>query len=155
MDQGGDWSFTRKNIVVCNETSQSTKKVAGKLSYRMERKTLNIQLGDDNSIKELLKLFDEAFKSPATPDRVAILIDARSSRVNWSDRDIRRIVAELNKWAERIVCGAVVVSTDLPFGATRQLAAYAENRGWNWEPFREIESAKEWLTEKLEQHVSL
>ena len=123
--------------------------MAEKLRYWIEGPILNVLLEGNYSVEDFLGLFEKAFDDPATPERVALFTDARTVQVQRSNKDVEKIISRFEKWNDRILCEAVVVSSDYMFGVTRQAASYAGFSGRKSRPFRDSEAAKEWITKQL------
>ena len=123
----------------------------GKLSYRIDGPILRVHLEGDYTMEEFLGLFEKAFNDPLAPERVAILMDGRFVAVERSSRDIEQITDKFEKWNKRIICEAVIVSSDYMFGVLRQASSYAEFGGRKLRPFRDPEAAREWIMKQLKE----
>jgi len=119
------------------------------LSYRVERDILYLQIKGQNTIDDILGLYERAFADKSTPQKVSIIVDARSSETVSSNEDIERFVNGLRKFSQRIIRQAVVISTDRQFGDTRQASFFAEFDDYEVQPFREVELAIEWIEPAL------
>jgi hypothetical protein len=122
-----------------------------KLKYRIDGPILKVHLEGDYPVEEFLGLFEKAFNDPLVPERVAILMDGRFVSIERSSRDIERITDKFEKWNKRIICEAVIVSSDYVFGVLRQASSYAEFSGRIVRPFRDPEAAREWIMKKLKE----
>jgi hypothetical protein len=121
-----------------------------RLTYNIENNVLFLFTKGDYSAQEFIDLLKTALNDSRLPQKFGVIVDARHSIADHTIADIKPIEDELNKWKENIVRLAIVVSTDLHFGITRQSSVYAEFANREVEPFRDMESAIDWVRKKTE-----
>jgi len=121
----------------------------GKLTYELQDNILYLKAKGDYSAQEFIELWKNALNDSLVPRRFGVVVDARHSKTSHRIADIKPIHDELRKWNERIARIAVVVQSDQHFGFTRQCSVYDELDGRDVNPFYEIESAIDWVNEKL------
>jgi hypothetical protein len=114
-------------------------------------KTLTFQLEGTYTIGEFLALVESAFRSPETPQKIAVLVDRMRSQVATIGRqDVQKVLEYLFSWQERILCLAYVTHSDFHYQLMRKVAAMAEfNAAPPVEPFRDVEAARAWIRQQV------
>ena len=120
------------------------------MRYFVTGKTLTFQLEGTYAIGEFLALVESAFRSPETPETVAVLIDRTRSQVTTIGRqDVQKVLEYLFSWQERILCLAYVTHSDFYYDLMRKVASMADfNAAPPVEPFRDVEAAKAWIRQQ-------
>lgn len=120
------------------------------MRYFVTGKTLTFQLEGTYAIGEFLALVESAFRSPETPETVAVLIDRTRSQVTTIGRqDVQKVLEYLFSWQERILCLAYVTHSDFYYDLMRKVASMADfNAAPPVEPFRDVEEAKVWIRQQ-------
>lgn len=119
--------------------------MADKVVFWLDGIILNVQLQEQHNLEESSALFENMFDDPATPQKVAILLNGKLLTTQESEQKVGRTLYALITWARRILCVAYVAPSDLQFGIGRQFSVDAESHGIMFEPFRELQSAKAWI----------
>ena len=81
---------------------------------------------------------------------ISILYDGRGATAKFSNTEVRQFVSDVARhWPGRIDCMATVVSSDDNYNRARLGSLYARVKGCDAEYFRDIELAKQWIDEKI------
>ncbi len=117
--------------------------MTGKLNYFVDGQVLKIQTEGDYTV-------EEALNSPATPEKIAIIIDSSHANINRTKEDFNRIIESFVAHADRITCFAYVTLSDNLFEIVQQAASFAEfSELGSVKPFRDIESTENWIEKQL------
>jgi hypothetical protein len=120
------------------------------MRYFVTGKTLTFQLEGTYAIGEFLALVESVFRSPETPETVAVLIDRTRSQVTTIGRqDVQKVLEYLFSWQERILCLAYVTHSDFYYDLMRKVASMADfNAAPPVEPFRDVDAATAWIRQQ-------
>jgi hypothetical protein len=123
------------------------------MRYFVTGGTLTFQLEGTYTIGEFLALVESAFRSPETPQTVAVLIDrTRSQATAIGPQDVRKALEYLLSWQDRILCLAYATHSDFYYDLMRKVASMAEfNAAPRVEPFRDVDEAKDWIRKQTAQ----
>jgi hypothetical protein len=120
------------------------------LTYRLEDQIINIVGDGDYTLNSVYELIGEVIQEVVTLNRVSILDDARGATAERSNTEIRHFVSDMaSHFSGRINCLATVVSSDSRYDLARLGSLYAKVKGCEVEYFHDIQSAKQWITDKI------
>jgi hypothetical protein len=121
-----------------------------RMQHFVTGKTLTFQLEGTYTIGEFLALVESAFRSPETPQKIAVLVDrTRSQATTIGPQDVRRVLEYMLSWQDRILCLAYATHSDFHYDLMRKVASMAEfNAAPPVEPFRDIDAANAWIRQQ-------
>jgi hypothetical protein len=117
------------------------------IRYGVDGNVLRIRLAGTYTIEDFLRQVDEALQAHGTPEKVALIIDRRRSHVDSNTpQELQRALEALFVWQKRMLCVAYVSSSDFYFDFIEDASRFAAfNNGPPVKPFRDIESAEDWV----------
>lgn len=114
----------------------------GSIEHRIERGVAVLELRGQYGVVEFRRALERVPEDPAYSDSPPLLLDARGAKVNPSIEEIRAavgVVAQLrDTFAPHV---EIVVSSELHYGLSRVVAAFAEIAGIHVGVHRELEPA--------------
>lgn len=125
------------------------------LNLTLQEDILTLRIEGNYNLDELLRMLQKRFDDPATPPKIALIVDARKSLERLNREQSEHIVATFRNWVNRLICAAYVAPTDFQYGTGRQYTTQAGFYGLKARPFRDLESAKEWIQENINQYHHL
>lgn len=96
--------------------------------------------------EKINEALEQATKDPRFNTGMCILMEDKGSDYHPSSEDAHQAALNLKKLAERYSPHiAVVVKEKVKYGIGRMIAAYCEQYGVDFQVFRDVDNAREWL----------
>jgi hypothetical protein len=120
------------------------------LTYRLEDGIIYLVGNGDYSLNSAYELIGEIIQEAEALENISILYDARGATAERSTTEVRQFVSNIaSHWPGRIHSIATVVSSDDRLELARLGTLFARVKGCEAEYFRDINLAKQWITEKI------
>ena len=120
------------------------------LTYRFEDQIIYIVGNGDYSLNSVYELIGEVIQEAVTLENISILYDARGATAERSNTEVRQFVSDMaSHFSGRIHCLATVASSDNRYDLARLGSLYAKVKGCEVEYFHDVQSAKQWIAEKI------
>jgi hypothetical protein len=123
------------------------------VGFCLKGKILEVRLDGLYTMQIFIELLHKAFRSPDTPEKVAVIIDRRYSCVNTSsEQDLQSCLETILSYHERVLCLAYVASSDFFINFVQEASKFAKyNNLPKAETFRRIDDAEHWIRQNISE----
>lgn len=118
-----------------------------KIHLTIENDILLVTVPDRYEVEEVTSLIREFLDESGRDKLPGALMDLTSSKEERSSGDLRAAFAHWAPVKHRIGRFAILVSSDLHFALTRQMAVYGKEFDMELAPFKSRKAALAWLSE--------